>query len=160
MFSLCWFQYWYVLYFSLCFCRVYIHIGLQLLAGSSQIPIGSLPLYPAREFPGLCSQTTIGSLPPYRAGRLPGFRSQTPIESLPLYLLGDFRGFVPRLLSGLCPCTPLGTSVSQILSPSCPPLANSWLRPCLLCVHFESESSEMSCVPITNRRCMLIRLNH
>jgi len=35
MFSLCLFQYYYVLYFSLCFCKVYIYICLQLLEGKA-----------------------------------------------------------------------------------------------------------------------------
>ena len=40
------FHYWYVLYFSLCFCGVYIHISPHLLGASPQTPPGLYPWTP------------------------------------------------------------------------------------------------------------------
>jgi len=43
--------YWYVLYFLLSFCRVYIHIYLQILRFRPKLPPGGLQLDPAKGLP-------------------------------------------------------------------------------------------------------------
>jgi len=56
-------RYWYVLYFSLRFCRVYIHICLQLMGASPQTFTGALPLDPAGPEPLLCPLSKFSATP-------------------------------------------------------------------------------------------------